>query len=423
MKINFQTETLANGLRVFYLPKQETNAVTVMFAFKVGSRYETAKQNGLSHFLEHMFFKGTEKRPNSQAISQVLDTLGAEFNAFTSEEVTAYYVSTDKANFTIAFDVLTDMLYHSKFEAEEIAKEKGVICEEIKMYADNPMSHIYEISKLLAYGDTPLGRDIAGTSASVNAFERQDFLDYLERFYTPANTIVIIAGNGQVEDWQRAVAPLAELKSGAASQFEAQTTLTTEVLRHSPKPIDQVHLDLIVPGLKRTDPAMPILSILSNILGGTMSSRLFVEVREKAGLAYYVRSQIEDTHDIGILSLAAGVDPQKLPLAVKTIGQELDKLMDEPVSAEELSRAKQNIRGKMSLRLESSYALANYIASEAITHEKIEQPDQWLAKIEAVTATEVQDLAKQLLARGQRKLAMVGPVESATLESLHQSLN
>ncbi len=423
MKIDFQTETLANGLRVFYLPKQETNAVTVMFAFKVGSRYETAKQNGLSHFLEHMFFKGTEKRPNSQAISQVLDTLGAEFNAFTSEEVTAYYVSTDKANFNIAFDVLTDMLYHSKFEAEEIAKEKGVISEEIKMYADNPMSHIYEISKLLAYGDTPLGRDIAGTHASVNAFERQDFIDYLEKFYTPANTVVIIAGNGQVQDWQQAVAPLSELPAGATSQFEAQTKLTDELLRHSPKPIDQVHLDLIVPGLKRTDAAMPTLTILSNILGGTMSSRLFVEVREKAGLAYYVRSQIEDTHDIGILSLAAGVDPQKLPQAVLTIGKELDKLMSDPVAAEELSRAKQNIRGKMSLRLESSYALANYIASEAITHDQIEQPDQWLAKLEAVTTPEAHALAKKLLARGQRKLAMVGPVEPATLERLQQSLN
>ncbi len=418
--IKFEHHVLDNGLRVFLAPMHETKAVTVLFLMNVGSRYETTKQNGLSHFLEHMFFKGTAMRPTTLDISQELDALGAEYNAFTGEEYTGYYISTAGEHFTIAFDVLTDMLYNSTFDSEEIEKEKGVICEEIKMYHDSPASYLNQISKLLVYGDTPLGRDIAGTPESVTAFKRDDFVNYRKKYYGPRNTILVVAGNPAHHNWLKTITGyLSHLPLGEPKMFEHPAKAADSppvAIGH--KPIKQAHLNLMHYALSHKDPRVPTMSVLSNILGGTMSSRLFVEVREKRGLAYYVRSSLDTFHDIGTFDCTAGVDPGKLEDALTVIITEMDKLKTEPVGEIALARAKQNIKGRMSLRLEDSHSIARYIASEELEMGEVVQPEAYLERIEKVTENDIMELANEILKPENRQLAVVGPLDNKKIDPL-----
>ncbi len=418
--IKFESHVLDNGLRVFLAPMHETKAVTVLFLMNVGSRYETAKQNGLSHFLEHMFFKGTGLRPTTLDISQELDTLGAEYNAFTGEEYTGYYVATAGVHFNIAFDVLADMIYESKFEPKEIEKEKGVIVEEIKMYHDNPNSYLNQIAKTLVYGDTPLGRDIAGTPETVRSFNRDDFLSYRQQYYGPSNTIVVIAGNPVNHDWLKIVdAGLSHIPAGSVKQFEHPAKMTDgHVVAIGHKPIKQVHLNLMHYAFGHKDPRVPAMSVLSNILGGTMSSRLFIEVREKRGLAYYVRSSLDTFHDIGTFDCTAGVDPEKLNEALGLMITEIDRLKTEPVGEIALARAKQNIQGRMSLRLEDSHSIARYIASEELEMGEVVQPEAYLERIEKVTEKDIIELANDLLITDNRRIAVVGPLDEAKIDEL-----
>ncbi len=421
--IKFTEHVLENGMRVYLAPMHETQAVTVFFQVNVGSRYETAKQSGLSHFLEHMFFKGTEKRPTTLDISQELDAIGADYNAFTSEETTGYYVSAAAEHFPIAFDVLTDMLYGSTFASEEIEKEKGVIVEEIKMYHDNPMSFLSEVYKDVAFGDTPLGRDIAGKAATVTKFSREDFVSYRDTHYGPENTVLVIAGNPGSHDWLKHISPLlGSLKRGAAATYEEQLPYREgPIVKIGHKHIDQAHMSIINYAMAHNDPQFPVLHVLSNILGGTMSSRLFVEVREKRGLAYYVRSAIDDYHDIGTFDCAAGVDPAKLKDALTVIIEEMERLKSEEVSDVELNRAKQNIKGRLSLRLEDSHSIARYIADDVIEIGKVEQPEDYIEKIEKVSKAAIMEIAQQVLKAEERKLAVVGPL-SAELEAELESI-
>jgi predicted Zn-dependent peptidase len=422
--INYSEHTLSNGLRVFLAPMKETQAVTILSIINVGSRFETKEQNGLSHFLEHMFFKGTEKRPTTLDISHELDALGAEYNAFTGEEFTGYYVSTAAEHFPIAFDVLTDMLYNSKFEAEEIEREKGVILEEIKMYHENPSTYLNEIEKHLTYGDTPLGRDIAGTPSTVKAFTRDDFIEYKKTFYGPENTILVIAGNPDTHDWLKLVTEnLSPLSPGKARAYEKQSRLLdTPKVKVGHRPIDQVHLSLSHYAFSHTDERTIPLGVLSNILGGTMSSRLFVEVRERRGLAYYVRSSSDSYHDIGSFACMAGVDAKKLDQAVETILEQIKRLQSEEVADIELERAKQNIKGRLSLRLEDSQSIARYLATDILEYGKIEQPEDYISKVEKVTKSDIMEIAQEIFKPEHRKLAMVGPIETEQQERLEQLL-
>lgn len=423
--IQFEKHVLPNGLRVFLVPMHETQAVTVLFMVNVGSRYETDKQNGLSHFLEHMFFKGTEKRPTTLDISQELDALGADYNAFTSEELTGYYVSSAAEHFPIAFDVLTDMLYGSKFDKAEIEKEKGVICEEIKMYADNPRSYLNEIGKTLAYGSTPLGRDVAGKPETVKSFDQKDFLDYKNQNYGPENTILVIAGNPNNYQWLKTVTDtLSRLKPSQPAAYEPQ-----QVIKDGPqvkighRPIDQMNVSLMHYAVSHTDPRYPTAHVLANILGGTMSSRLFVEIREKRGLAYGAWAYVDAYHDTGTLDCCLGVDPAKLEEALTVTLDEMDKLTNEPVSDIELNRAKQNIKGKLSLRLEDSHSIARYIASEELEYGGIKQPEEYIKLIEKVTKSDIMELAKELFQPANRKLAIVGPIKEDQEEILRELIN
>ena len=417
--LDYKLSTFNNGLKLITAPLENTKAVTVLFLIGTGSRYEKKDQNGLSHFLEHLFFKGTKKRPRTLDISKALDAVGASYNAFTSEEHTGFYVRAESSHFDLALDVLFDILYNSKFDANEITKEKGVIAEEINMYQDTPQMYVVDLAKKLFYGDHPLGRPVAGEKKTIKKFVRPDFLDYRDQHYAPDNIIVAIAGGpstslrtGQNKlDWQDKVKVyFAKLKPHQPGQFlkVKETQNRPETLIHYKK-TDQAHLILGFRSLPRTDDRRPTLKVLNNLLGETMSSRLFTEVREKRALAYYISSEMADFQDCGAIGAAAGVDITRADEAVKIILEEFGKLKNKPIDEEELQRAKENLKGRLYLGLEESFAVAEFLAEQELFWEKIEDPDELVAKYQKVTAAEIQKFAQEFFVAENLNLAMIGP--------------
>ena len=413
MNLHYDIRTLDNGLQLITAPLHDTKAVTVLILVGTGSRYEDQRTNGVAHFLEHMFFKGTTKRPSTLEISKELDALGADYNAFTGEEYTGFYVRVAGEDFNQAFDIITDMLLNPLFQVEEIEREKGVILEELNMYEDTPMRIIHDHAKQLIYGDTPLGRNIGGTKETVMKFDRQDFLDFRAKFYQPDNLVVAIAGMGEATDWKNQVeTKLGHLKGDADKTFvEAKDQGKGPHFRLVTKKTDQAHVALAFRGFPRGDKRRPILSLLVNILGGTMSSRLFIEVRERRGLAYYVRSGTWYFRDAGVLTASAGVQVAKIDEAIQVILNEFRRLTTTPVSAEELDRAKKNLRGSLYLGLEDSMSVADYLAEQALLEDSIEQPEEVVKEREQVTISQIQNLAKELIDSDGLYLTILGPYD------------
>lgn len=408
-------KTLPGGLRVVLLPREQVQTVTFMVLIGVGSRYETPRQNGLSHFLEHMFFKGTQRRPDKKAIAVEMDALGAEFNAFTSEEATSYYVKVAKENIEKGADVVTDILLRSLFPAKEIELERGVIIEEIRMYTDEPSRHVWHLWNRAMFGSHPLGRRIDGSVGTVSKFTRPDFLKYVKAHYHTENAVVAVAGNFDVRQMEKLLTRLlADLPRGKetfpskAPKRRPATRLEFE--RRST--IDQTHVLLGVPGVAKNDPDREIVEVLATVLGGGMSSRLFLRVREDHGLAYSVRTYNETLTDTGFLVTYGGLRSDKAPFAVKLIAEEYDRIMDDLVPEEELTKAKQMIRGHLVIGLEETNALALYAGSQTLLEKKVETPEEIWKKIEAVSAEDVQRVARRLLKRDARTLALLGPQKS-----------
>ncbi|MDZ7586536.1 MAG: pitrilysin family protein, partial [Patescibacteria group bacterium] len=377
----------------------------------VGSRYEDKNLNGISHFLEHMFFKGTKKRPTTLDIAKSLDAVGAAYNAFTSEEHTGFFVRAASEHFDLALDILFDMLYGSRFSSEEIEREKGVIIEEINMYQDTPQSYIAEVAKQLFYGDQPLGRQVTGLKEIVSKFEHQDFVSYRDKFYLPNNMIVAVAGGKNNISWQEKIQEFfqkIESKKKAFYQKVKESQAKSALLIHQKK-TDQAHLILGFRTMPRTDKRRPILKVLNNLFGENMSSRLFTEVRERRGLAYYVSSEEASFQDVGVFGASAGVDIGRTQEAVRVILEEFNKLKTKEVSQEELSRAKENLKGKLYLGLEESFAVADFLAEQELFHKKIENPEELVKKYEKVTAQDIQRFAREFFVSQNLNLAMIGP--------------
>ena len=416
MNLHYQIQTLKSGLRLITAPMHETKAVTILILVGAGSRYEEARTNGVAHFLEHMFFKGTTKRPSTLEISKELDALGADYNAFTGEEYTGFYVRVAADDFDQAFDIITDMLLNPLFVAEEIEREKGVIVEELNMYEDTPMRAIGDHAKRLIYGDTPLGRNIGGTKETVTKFKREDFLHFRTKFYQPDNLVVAIAGAGRAARWEEQVtARLGPLAGQAHKDFQpAKERSPGPRVQLVTKKTDQAHVALGFRGFARGDERRSILSLLVNILGGTMSSRLFIEVRERRGLAYYVRGGTWYFRDAGVLTASAGVQVAKIDEAIEVILDEFRRLTTTPVTAEELDRAKKNQRGSLYLGLEDSMSVADYLGERALLDQAIEQPDEIVKRWETVTREQIQDLASQLVTSAGLYLTVLGPYDDRT---------
>jgi predicted Zn-dependent peptidase len=409
----FERQTLPNGVRVLTAPMPQAQSVTCALMFAAGSRYETRDTNGIAHFAEHMFFKGTERRPSARQIAGEIDAIGGEFNAFTGKELTGYYVKCAAEHRDVALDVLVDMIRHSRFEPEEIEREKGVIVEEMNMYFDTPRDYIGGVYDDLLYGDQPLGWDIIGRKETVRAATRETFLDYLGRWYKPDRLIVGVGGkigDGLLERLDSLLGDLDGSAPGGPSPVELRENGAVKL--HT-KASDQAHICLGVRSYPLTHPDRYVLQVLATVLGGGMSSRLFSEVRERRGLAYYVFGTNHSYVEAGSLYSQAGVDINRIDEAVTTIVEQFRRIGSEPVPEDELQKAKSFSKGRFVLQLESPQGLIMYgLRRETLEGWTIE-PEEVLAALDAVTAEEVQRVAQDVVAGHDLKLALIGPFDDA----------
>lgn len=421
--MKFNRKVLSNGLRVLTIPMLSMESATVMVMAGAGSRYENRKTSGISHFLEHMAFKGTEKRPTAMDISSLIDGMGGEFNAFTGKETTGYYIKSAKDKVETSIDVLSDMIMHSKFDPEEIEKEKGVIIEEINLYEDMPARKIGDIYENLLYGDTPMGWDIGGDKAVIRSITRADFLTYLAELYSSSNLTVIVAGGF---DSDKAF-ELVEKYFGQMKQFATKTFEPLTEKQEKPamlikqKQTEQIHIALGVRTVPINSPKRYPLSVLSAILGGGMSSRLFHEIREKRGLAYYVRSSSDEYADVGNLVSTAGIDPKRVLEAVEVMVAEYSKVArgEMGLTDEELRKAKEFLKGHLVLDLEDSRSVAGFYAHQELLEEKIENPDDVIAQIEAVTSDDIVSVGKEFFTESTLNFALIGNfTDGQKIESL-----
>ncbi|HSX08603.1 MAG TPA: pitrilysin family protein [Candidatus Saccharimonadales bacterium] len=421
--MNFARNVLPNGLRVITIPMPSFESATVLVMAGAGSRYENKKNSGISHFLEHMAFKGTDRRPTSMDISSLIDGMGGEFNAFTGKETTGYYIKSAKDKIESSIDVLSDMLMNSKFDPVEIEKEKGVIIEEINLYEDMPARKIGDIYEQLLYGDTPMGWDIAGDKDIIRSITREDFMSYLSDLYSASNLTVVVAGGIDEEKTRE----LIEKYFGSMKQFETKTfeklteSQTKPALLLKQKQTEQIHIALGVRTIPISSPKRYPLSVLSAILGGGMSSRLFHEVREKRGLAYYVRTSSDEYADAGTLVTTAGIDPKRVVEAVEVVVAEYSKVArgEMALTDEEITKAKEFLKGHLVLDLEDSRSVSGFYAHQELLEEKIETPEEVLTQIDNVTKEDLESVGKEFFKQETLNLALIGNfTDRQKLESL-----
>lgn len=413
--MDFKRTVLPNGLRVLTIPMPSFESATVMLMVAAGSRYENKKNSGISHFLEHMAFKGTTKRPSAMEIASLIDGMGGEVNAFTGKETTGYYIKSSAVHVDFSMDILSDIMQHSLFDSNEIVKERDVIIEEINMYEDSPARKLGDVYEELLYGDTPLGWDIAGEKKIVKAAVREDFINYRASLYSAANMTLVVAGGVDAKDVQA----MAEKYFANMKRFDILRYGEVEDKQEKPavkikvKKTEQAHFALGVRTTPEEHPDKYPLWLLAAVLGGGMSSRLFSEIREKRGLAYYVRSHSDHYTDCGSLVTTAGVDVKRVDEAIKVAVDEYRKIADnkEPVKKEELTKAKEFIKGHLVLDLEDSRSVAGFYAQQELLEEKIDNPDAILVKIDKVTVEDIQGVAEKYLGKNPLNLAVIGNFE------------
>jgi predicted Zn-dependent peptidase len=409
----FERQTLGNGLRVLTAPMSHAQSVTCFVMVAAGSRYERHETNGIAHFTEHMVFKGTERRPTARDIAGEVDAIGGEFNAFTSKEYTGYYVRCAAASRDVALDVLTDMLRHSKFDPEEIDREKGVILEEMNMYLDTPRDLVDSVYEELLYGDQPLGWMIIGNKDAIQGAQRETFLDYLRRWYTPDRIVVGIGGrigDDLVPRIEELLGDVGGNGAGAPAPLEPVPTGAPRVKVHT-KESDQAHLCIGAHSYPLKHPDRYVLQLMATVLGGGMSSRLFTEVRERRGLAYYVFGVNHSYTDAGTLYSQAGVDLNRIDDAISTIAGELKKMADEPVPTDELEKARSFAKGRFALQTESPQGMIQFGLRREVLEGAAVEPQEVLEGVNAVTAEDVQRVAQDVIGDGKLALAVIGPFD------------
>jgi len=407
----YQKTTLDNGLRVITTTMPHTRSVSICIFIGVGSRYETDSEAGISHFIEHLLFKGTPKRPTAREISAAIEGVGGVLNGGTDKELTVYWCKVAEPHFPLALDVLVDVLLHPKFDTVDIERERQVIIEEINMSKDYPSQQVNMLIDELLWPNHPLGRDIAGTKESVGAITKDMMLSYRAAQYQPNNTVVTIAGDIK---HQEMVTTVSQAFSGWTTQQEHSGYLAYKEqpasrLHVERRDTDQAHLCLALPGLSLLHPKRFTLDLLNVILGEGMSSRLFTEIRDKLGLAYSIHSYVEHLLDSGSVIVYAGVEPRNLPTVIKAILEQLSQLK-EVVPESELTKAKEQSKGRLLLRMEDSRNVAGWTGGQEILTGHILSIDQVASIIDAITADELKQLAQELLLSNQLRLAVVGPI-------------
>jgi predicted Zn-dependent peptidase len=409
--INYKIKKLKNGLTFVSAPITSTEAVTIFILVGIGARFESKDNNGISHYLEHLFFKGTKNRPTPEEVARDLDSIGASYNAFTGEEYTGFYLKADANDFEKGFDILSDMFLNPTFPENELEREKDVILEEIKMHRDIPQHQVQRLSQEQMFGKTPLGRPMAGTEQSVKSISRQDVMDFRLKGYDPEKTYVVICGNPKKSDWNKAVeGRFAALESRKPSQYDdfAGFKIENKVVQEVRK-VDQAHLVFSVAALPKTDDRWSTLSIISNILGSGMSSRLFSEIREKRGWAYYVETGIWALHDTGIIEVVAGVQKDKVAQSIKIISEQIEDIKKNGVAVEELERAKGNLRGQLAISLEDSSEIAEFLADDLVYFGKVRDISNIISDWNKVTNQDIITLANEIFQSDKMGVAIIGP--------------
>ncbi|MDO8425315.1 MAG: pitrilysin family protein [bacterium] len=407
----FSIHTLANGTRVLLAPSNDTQAVCVEALFPVGSRHETQALSGASHFIEHLMFKGTQRRPTTLHISRDLDRIGAEYNAFTGKDYTGYYIKASAEHLDLALDMLADMLYSSTFKLVEFDRERKVILEEIHMYEDDPRRSIEDTYEELLFRGHPLARLISGTEQTMLGITRPHLLAYRDRHYQPARCIVSIAGKvGEhaLEVAERTFGAVRARKRPVPAAPSFTQRPRGPMVQLQKKETAQAHLALGVPTFGVEDARAYPLGLLANILGGTMSSRLFIAVRERRGLAYSVHASSDHYADAGAFTVTAGLDPARTTQALRVIVAELKRVRDRGVTAEELSRAKENTEGRIVLGLEDSSARADWYGKQALLRKEVLTPVERIARLMAVERDAVAAVARDVLRGDRLHLAVIG---------------
>ena len=410
----YQRTVLPNGLRVLTASLPHTRSVAVSIYVGAGSRYETDEKAGLSHFVEHLCFKGTERRPTPREVSEVIDSVGGVINAGTDRELTVYYCKVGRPHFELALDVLTDLLRHPLFAPDEVEKERQVVLEELAMVADFPVQQVDVLLDETLWPGEPLGRDVAGSEASVRSLSREMAVDYLGRQYVANNTVVSVAGAVSHEE---AVDRVADVlgnwpRGEPGSWFPSVNGQAAPRAALKYKATEQAHLSLAVRGLPLRHPDRYALSLLSVLLGEGMSSRLVMELRERRSLCYDVHSYVNYFLDTGAFAVYVGVDPSRAQEALGALLEELTRLRDDGVAEEELARAKELAKGRLLLRMEDTRAVSDWMGAQELLTGDIRTVDEVTELIDAVTVEELRRVAQQLLVSEQLNLAVVGPFRS-----------
>jgi predicted Zn-dependent peptidase len=408
----FEKTTLDNGLRVVTASMPHAKSVACFVMLAAGSRYETKETNGIAHFAEHMFFKGTERRPTARQIAGEIDAIGGEFNAFTSKEYTGYYVKCAAEHRDVALDVLIDMLRHSKFDSEEIEREKGVIVEEMNMYYDTPRDYVDGVYDELLYGDTPLGWDIIGRKETVRSAKRETFIDYLERWYRAPRWVAGVSGSLGEGLLERLQDLLGDVQDGATEDpTPAEWRQEAPQVKLHTKQSDQAHMRVGVHSYPLDHPDRYALGLLATVLGGGMSSRLFTEVRERRGLAYYVYAHQQGYTDTGTLYSQAGVDINRIDDAVRTVAGEFRRIAAEPVEPDELEKARNFAKGRLILSLEDPKGMILFGLRNEVLEGTLREPDEVLAELDAVTLEDIQRVAQDVIREDRLNFALIGPFD------------
>ncbi len=413
--MSFKKITLGNGLRLITVPMKDSLTTTVLVLVEVGTEYEKKEINGISHFLEHMCFKGTKKRPRSLDIAGELDGIGATYNAFTTMEFTGYYAKAQPKRFDAVLDVISDLYLNPVFDAAEIDKERGVIVEEINMHEDTPLMHIPELFTTVLYGDQPAGWEIAGEKEVIRRLTRDDLVAYRSAHYVPQSTVVVLAGafdeEAALTKVEQAFQPLTVgMKVSKTKTHEYQERPQLLVKR---KTSDQTHIAVGVRAFDMFDERRYALQVLSHIVGGGMSSRLFQKVREEMGAAYHINADVDLYTDHGYVVVFAGIQQSKLREVTAAILEEFHHFLETPVEAAELQRAKDHLTGTMMLNLETSDQLASFYGVQEINAQPIMTPYELTEKVQLVTAEQVQSVAREIFQDNRLNMAIIGPVENS----------
>lgn len=400
-----------SGLTVILSPRNETETITLSLLCSAGSRHENKINNGISHFIEHLIFKGTNKRPTTLDISKELDGIGAAFNAYTSKDHTNFYIKAASEKIELAFDVLSDMLMNSKFDPEDIEKEKGVILEEMKMYEDNPTMYLEDIFENLIFENHELGRHIIGTKETVTKTDKKLISEYLKELYVPKNMVLVVAGKFSGSKVKKMVDEYFNFKPGgkkiALKKFAEKQTKPKIFLMN--KNTEQVHAAIGFPGYNYGHKNLMPLYVLSVILGGNMSSRLFINIREKMGLCYFIKADVNIYQDTGNLMIHAGLDKSRIKMAIPLIIKELERIKNEGITKEELKLAQDFLAGHLVIQMEDSENIANYFGRQEILTGKIVEPKERIEKIKRVLLSDVNRVAKDVIKKEKINLAVIGP--------------